>query len=276
MFSGNMIGQRPSFDAGIEGSVKTLLPAGIALYGTQLVFRGLSFDFLLMIFLVFLCLFGLTLLTSNVLNINSKLAILLSSGLSVCGASAIAVISPLIGARKEDTSIAIISVMMLGLTGMIFYPVLYDVFSLTTDEFIFLTGTTLPMLGQVKVAAGNISPTAMVSALEIKLIRISFLFFLVTIALFLSGKEEKRVRVPWFIMLFLVFAILANTGASLIVPVIDIFRSASSFLLSAGLAAIGFTVDFDYIIEEGTKPVGVVFISWGVTILLIYVVRNLF
>lgn len=275
IFTGNLIGMKDYFKGGVEGSIKVFLPAGIALYGTQLVFKGLNPGLLAGIFLVFVCLFGLTLLVSNVFSLGRKVSVLLASGLAVCGASAIAVISPLIGARREDTSISILSVMMLGLTGMIFYPGVYDLLSLTADEFTFLAGTTLPMLGQVRVAAGNVSSESLAAALEIKLVRISFLFFLVTIAILLSGKGERKVRIPWFVVLFGVFAVIVNF---LKVPdqVMQYCRTASSFLLSAGLAAIGFTVDFDSIIEEGIAPLGAVFTAWTVTVMLIFIARNLF
>lgn len=275
IFLGNMISIRDYFGKGVDAAIKVFLPAGIALYGTQLVFNELNPVLLLTIFLVFSSLFGLTLLVSNLFSINKKIAILLASGLAICGASAIAIISPLIGARREDTSISLISVMMLGLTGMIFYPILSDMFSLTSSEFNFLAGTTLPMLGQVKVAAFNNCPECVKGAIEIKLIRISFLFFLVTIAVFLSGKEEKKVRVPWFIILFIVLAFLVNLIEAL-APAVRYFKIASGFLLSAGLAAIGFSVDFDSIIDEGIAPLVTIFISWGVTVMMIYLVRNVF
>ncbi|MBI5639436.1 MAG: putative sulfate exporter family transporter [Nitrospirae bacterium] len=275
MFIGNLTGIRNAFEKGAERAVKILLPAGIGLYGTQLVFQGMNAGLLVSILLVFMSLFGFTLLTSYGFNVNRKLAILLASGLSICGASAIAVISPLIGARKEDTSIAIISLMMLGLTGMIFFPLVHDLFSLSNGEFIFLAGTTLPMLGQVKVAAGNVCPECVISALDIKLIRISFLLFLVTVSVAISGKKEKKVTIPWFIVVFFFFASAVNLF-DLPKSVMSYAKAASSFLLSAGLAAIGFSVDFNSIIEEGITPLGVITTSWVVTILLIYTIRNLF
>jgi uncharacterized integral membrane protein (TIGR00698 family) len=270
MFTGNLIGRKDYFMKGVEGSIKVFLPAGIALYGTQLVFKGLNPVLLAGIFLVFVFVFGLTLFASNLFGLNRKLSILLASGLAVCGASAIAIISPLIGARREDTSISILSVMMLGLTGMILYPVVYDLFSMTGGEYTFLTGTTLPMLGQVRVAAGNVSPEALAGAMEIKLVRISFLFFLVSIAVLLSGKEGKKVSIPWFVVLFGIFALIANF---LKVPgsIMQFCKTASSFLLSSALAAIGFTVDFDSIIEDGLTPLGVVFVSWIAAIIIIHI-----
>lgn len=275
MFIGNLFTRHDSLRSGIEGVISVLLPAGIALYGTQVGFSQMDGSLILLILLVFLALFGLTLLLARVFNINRKTAVLLASGLSVCGATAVAVISPLIGARREDTSVSIISLVMLGLTGMIFYPIISDLFSLTRGEFNFLAGTTLPMLGQVKVAAASACPECVDEAVKIKLIRISFLLFLVTAAIFLSGKEEKKVRVPWFILVFLAGAVVVNT-TGVLDPFLGQLKTLSGFCLSAGLAAIGYCVDFDAVIDEGITPLGVLFLAWGVVILMMYFIRNIF
>jgi uncharacterized integral membrane protein (TIGR00698 family) len=275
MLLGNVIVKRQYLEKGIELSIRIFLPIGIAMYGSQLVFSDLKLHFVLIIFIVFSGLFGLTFFVSKVFGLNKKLSILLASGLSICGASAIAVISPLIDSKREDTSISIISVMMLGLTGMIFYPILNDFLSLSTDEFSFLAGTTLPMLGQVKVVAGNVGQECLAMALKIKLIRISFLLFLVTIAIFLSGKEKRRVKIPWFIVVFILFSVMVNlTGVFL--PVTAYFKGLSTFFLSACLAAIGFSVDFNSIIEKGITPLAVIFASWGVIILIMFILMSLF
>ena len=275
MFFGNVLGDKEYFKNGIEAAIKIFLPLGIAFYGTQLSLKELNWGQILTIFLIFLALFGATLFVSRIFNLERKISILLASGLAVCGASAIAVISPLIGAKREDTSISLISVMMLGLTGMIFYPILYELLSLTKNEFAFFTGTTLPMLGQVRVAAGSVSPECVDAAIKIKLIRISFLFFLVTTAIFISGKEEKKVKVPWFIIVFIFFALFGNF-TKLLLPLSDYFRNMSGFFLTTALAAIGFSVDLDAIIEKGISPLATIFISWTVVIMIIYIVKSLF
>jgi uncharacterized integral membrane protein (TIGR00698 family) len=275
MLCGNAIGSRDYFEKGTESALKIFLPLGIALYGSQLVLDELQWGQLLSILLVFTALFGLTFLVARIFNVDRKVAVLLASGLSVCGASAIAVISPLIGARKEQTSISVISVMMLGLTGMIFYPILNDVLSLTHDEFNFLAGTTLPMLGQVKVAALNVCPECPSAAVKIKLIRVGFLFFLVTISIFFSGEREKKVKIPWFVIVFILLAVAVNVGNAL-APAAEYFAWTSSFCLSAALAAIGFSVDFDSVIEQGILPLGVIFFSWGLVVLVMYLIRSLY
>jgi uncharacterized integral membrane protein (TIGR00698 family) len=275
MLAGNMIGNRDYFERGTETALTFFLPLGIALYGSQLVLDALRWGQLLSIFFVFSALFGLTLLIAGIFGIERKAAVLLASGLSVCGASAIAVISPLIGAKREDTSVAVISVMMLGLTGMIFYPILNDVLSLTRGEFNFLAGATLPMLGQVKVAALNVCPECASAAVKIKLIRMSFLFFLVTASLFYSGNEGRRVNIPWFVIVFIVLAVGVNLSGAF-AHAAEYLKEASNFFLTAALAAIGFSVEFDSIIEQGVLPLGVISFSWGLVVLLMYLIRNLF
>jgi len=275
MLLGNIIAEKSYFEAGAGAALKVFLPVGIALYGSQLVFTGLHVLDVMKIFAVFIVLFVMTYMVARSFSITNVISILLASGLAVCGASAIAVISPLIGARKEDTSISIISVMMLGLAGMIFYPMIADILSLTNPEFNFFAGTTLPMLGQVKVAASTYCPECTPDAVIIKLIRISFLIFLVTLAVILSGKKEKRVTVPWFVIVFVALAVVFNF-ADRAMPFRSTFGVASSFFLSSALAAIGFSVDFDSIVEEGLYPLGAIFLSWSALILGIYLVRNLF
>jgi len=274
MLCGGLLAGKEAFAPGVERSLNICLPAGIALYGNQLVFKGLNISFVLEIFVITICLFVLTFLLGEVFNLDRKLSVLLSSGLSICGASAIAVISPLIGAKKLDISVSIISVVMLGLTGMIFYPLLAD-YLMSRSEFIFLAGTTLPMLGQVRVAAGGFGPEALAAATEIKLIRISFLLLFSAAAVLLSGREGTKMKFPWFMALFFLFAFLAN-AVSLPAPLNASLKIAGSFLLSAALAAIGFSVDVNSVLERGLTPLGIIFISWSFTIMLIYIVRSIF
>ncbi|RPI38296.1 MAG: putative sulfate exporter family transporter [Nitrospiraceae bacterium] len=274
MFIGNLIADQDMFQKGVDASIKIFMPVGIALYGTQLVIAELHWGVVFSIFAVFSGLFLLVLISSKLFGLSRNLSVLLAAGLSVCGASAIAVISPLIGAKKEDTSISILSVMMLGLAGMLFYPLLFDVFALTKDEFNFFAGTTLPMLGQVKVAASSVCPECLAVAVRIKLVRISFLIFVITLSIFLSGKEEKQVKVPWFIIVFVFFVVFCN-ATSVLNPFIRSLGVLSSFFLSAGLAAIGFSVDFDAIVKKGLTPLAVIFSSWLIMLFSIYLVRNI-
>ncbi len=274
MLIGNLVGSRDYFGPGLDVVIKALLPVGIALYGIQLSVTSLRPGLFISILLVFCALFFFTLLLSRVFRLNSSISLLLASGLSICGASAIAVISPLTKARREDTSIAILSVMMLGLVGMIFYPLTYFFIPLTNDDFNFFAGTTLPMLGQVKVAAATIGPASVETALQIKLVRVALLLILVPVLIIRQYREKRQISIPWFIIIFMSLSVLVNT-----VPAIrqlqETAKTIGTFCFSAGLAAIGFSVDFDAIIEEGMTPLGVIFAVWGVVLIAIYLFRNI-
>ena len=273
MLIANFINDKEIFDKGLAFALKVFLPAGIALYGAQLSFTGTEPILLFSVIATTIGLFALTYCIARGLGLTKNMGLVLSTGLSVCGASAIAVVSPLIGARKEETSISLIVVMVLGLVGMIFYPLLTDILMLNKNEFAFLSGATLPMLGQVKTVASTAGPEALALALKLKLTRISCLIFIPIVAMILSGKENKF-YVPWFIVVFIALAIGVNTikGAEIIMGLAE---PASKFLLASALASIGLSVDFDSIAEEGTKPLLAVFLSWGIVILLLYLVFSI-
>ncbi len=273
MVIGNIINRRSAMESGMDFGTRVLLPVGIALYGMQLSVSAIQPALVFSIFLVFSALFVGTLLLSRVFSLGSNLSLLLASGLSICGASAIAIISPLIGAKREETSISILSVMMLGLFGMIFYPLLYEFFLLSKEEFNFFTGTTLPMIGQVRVAAGNICPECLDSALQIKLVRVAFLFFVLPIVAFKAGGTQANIKIPWFAVIFLMLAILVNT-APLVRQLQDISRTVSTLCIAAGLGAIGYNVDFDAIVQEGMTPLVVILAVWAVVLILIYLLRS--
>lgn len=274
MVLNNLLGNKDIFRKGADTAISIILPLGIALYGTQLSLTGMRTGLFLSICMIFILLFGVTLLLAHIFHLNEKIAVLLASGIAVCGASAIAIISPLIGSKREDTSVSILSVMMLGLIGMIFYPMVYDFFPFTKEEFGFFAGTTLPMIGQVKVAAGNVGPDLVSTALQIKLVRVAFLIVLIPLVMLVSNRGERRITVPWFVVAFVIVSFLANMLPQFS-GLFEWGRTLSTFFLSAGLTAIGLSVDFESVVDEGLAPFGVIFVSWLSIVVTIFLFRNI-
>ncbi|MBI4691452.1 MAG: putative sulfate exporter family transporter [Nitrospirae bacterium] len=272
MLFANLIREKNFLDDGIAFSLKIFLPAGIALYGTQLSFVRIEPKLWFYVIAVTVTLFLLTYFISKGVGLSKNIMILLSTGLSICGASAIMIVSPIIGAKKEEISISVIVIMVLGLSGMIFYPLLTDIMVLNKDEFAFLSGTTLPMMGMVKAAAVRAGQDALAVALNIKLIRISCLIFLPVVSLILLGK--KNFHIPWFIAVFIVLAIGMNIIKETKI-IKEVAEYASKFFLSSALAAIGLSVDFDSIMENGTKPLMAIFLSWGIVVLFLYLIFSI-
>ncbi|GBD98713.1 hypothetical protein BMS3Abin07_00739 [bacterium BMS3Abin07] len=270
MIIANLFNDRQFLDKGIKMSLKIFLPIGIALYGAQLSVSHISPYYWPAVMIVFLSMFFLIYFVSGTVGVDRRLGVLLATGFSVCGASAIAIVSPLIGAKNEETSLSVIVVMMFGLIGMVLYPIFGDLLSLSNDAFAFITGTTLPMLGQVKVTAAGYSNESYRLAVNFKLLRMSMLIFIVTVAILLSPAKGRRFYVPWFVIVFIVLAVLVNLFH--FQRFSEYAGYISKFSLSTALAAIGLSVDFDYIAEGGFRPLFIIGVSWVIVVSVIYLV----
>lgn len=270
MLLSNVLANRERLQKGIDIMLRFFLPVGIALYGTQLTFgNNVAYKTWLYVIAVFVLSFAITFFISRLFGLPEKLAALLSSGFAICGASAIVIISPLIGAKREDTSISIISIMVMGLLSVVFYPVLWADMGLTAREFAFFSGATIPMLGQVKITARSAGADVLSLALTVKLMRISMLLFLAVGMLIFMGRGGRRFYIPWFMVAFVSLALLTNFAAPA-ASLPQICEPVSKFFLSSALAAIGLSVDFDSITEKGPRPLITVLLSWIAMLFILY------
>ncbi len=251
----NLFETGTGFDRGIGRALKCFLPIGISLYGFQLRFeRGLSIEGIWALYGVFLMILVLGLLvTRRLFPLSQNASILISSGLSVCGATAIAVISPAIGARREETSVSILAVMTGGIIYTILYPLLKDAGLIGEGYFAFLTGSTLPMLGLVKAAASQVDGGVLGLAVKYKFLRIASLVFMVALAVLFSGIRKGFLKVPWFMILFIVFALMTNFIAIPPEVVRGLGKTATLFL-TLTLTAIGLRTDLGAVVEMGLRP----------------------
>jgi uncharacterized integral membrane protein (TIGR00698 family) len=273
MLVSNLVGDRIMLEKGRDLVIRIFLPVGISLYGAQIMFADTDVRLLPAVLAIFVFIFCLTFLISKGFGLGRDLSLLLGTGMSVCGASAIAVVAPILNARKEDTSISIISVMTIGLTGMLIYRFMPDIIGFSPWKFAFLTGTTLPMFGQVRVASATMGQESLLWASNIKLIRISALALVAALAVMISSKEKKRPVIPWFMVVFFAMAVAVNVS-EWFASYKGVLEPISKFSLTTALASIGLSLDFDSITEGGTVPLYAVCLSWGIFVLTIYLVLS--
>ncbi len=249
----NLLEGREWLIKGTSTAIRIFLPVGIATYGFQLKAKiGLDYRDALMVLTVFAMIFFLTFLLSRLLKIKLSAAILLAIGSSICGASAIAVTSSAINADEKDTSSSVLSIMTAGLLLMIFYLMLPEFVSLGQEKLSFLFGSTLPMLGLVKVIASNLDTEYYNRALAIKYFRIFTLFFMVPVAMAIARIEGKKIRIPVFMWFFFVFVLLANI---VIIPdnIDNILSMFSGLCLTITLSAIGLQTSLDSVSTLGFR-----------------------
>jgi len=269
MLVANMLDDRSIVQGGIDLSLRVFLPLGIALYGLQLNISHVGAGMLPGAFGVFVAMFVVCYFISRGIGLERPLCLLLSTGMAVCGASAIIVLASIIGARREDTSISVLSVITVGLTGMIFYRTFPDVLGMDAAKFAFFSGATLPMLGQVKVAASAMGREAVEMALNFKLVRIASLAIVAGLALVLYHKKDRSFHLSWFMAAFFAFAIGVNVSGYF-AALGELMKPVTSVLLAIALAAVGLSINFDSVTEKGWGPLIAVFLSWGIVVMAVY------
>lgn len=267
---GNLLGPYENFRPGILLAQRIFIPLGIILYGTQMDVRPLqTYGIDRVLYILLMVLVGLLTIVwiSRKLGISRKICLLLSAGSAICGASAIMVLSPVIKAEREDTSISLLSITVVGLSGVILYPLMQEIASLPKELYALFCGSTLNQLGQVKAAASFIGRDVVDMAIPVKFLRISTLLPIAVAYSLIAGREDKKIYVPWFIVGSIVVAVLAN-----VVPGLHAHREAIApyvaFPFSIALAGIGLSVDIESIIDVGPKPLLAAFLGWIVLIAL--------
>jgi uncharacterized integral membrane protein (TIGR00698 family) len=208
-----------------------------------------------------------------------KLAVLVACGNSICGNSAIAAIAPVIGAKKEHVVSSIAFTAILGVVVVLGLPLLIRPLALNNYQYGVLAGLTVYAVPQVLAAAFPVSILSGQVGTLVKLVRVLMLgpvvmFFALTHrreAEATNGGTRPRFQitrfVPWFIIGFLLLAILRSAGtmpASWVNPT----RALSGWLTVGAMAALGLGVDLKAISKVGPRVITTVTGSLVVLIVL--------
>ncbi len=254
---------------------------GIVLIGACLDFRNIASDcpeMLLVIVITMSVGFFAIYYLAKVFGLPQRLSILLAVGTTICGGSAIAVTSPLIKAREEETSYAIGTIGLWGLVAIVLYPKLFRLLNLPGIDEVFgvFAGTAIHSTPQVVGAGFIFSQIAGETATAVKLVRNTFIAPLAFIvALWHSWHARRRsdgsetetaVKVnwvkafPWFLFGYFVMAGLRTYGV-FTEQGIGFFNQTGRFLILVGMAGIGLNTRFSAFKGIGVKPLVVGFIG---------------
>lgn len=216
-----------------------------------------------------------------------RLVTLIGVGTSICGVSAIAALSPGIGAGDEETAYAVATITLFGLLATVLYPMLAALLfnGDTVATGIFL-GVAIHDTSQVTGAAFLYQdyfadPAVVDVATVTKLLRNSLMLIVVPALSYSHNRNagskrrqpqgaSARVPVPWFVVGFVLLTLVRAAGDygaasesarafALLEPVLwnSIIRggqSVSSFLIVAALGAVGMNTPFSVFGGLGVKP----------------------
>ena len=201
------------------------------------------------------------------IGLGEKLGLLLGVGGAICGASAVVAADSVVQAERRDTALALGIITLLGTIGILLYPLLHGAFGL--GEFVYgvWDGASLHEMAQVVAAGFGVSDEAARVATVVKLARIALLAPVVLGLSWMLRRKHAAVGqahvapVPWFLVLFVIFAAINSTGW-LPKSWLDPIRRGDLWLLAIGMAGVGLQTGFADIRDAGWKPLLAGTLQW--------------
>jgi uncharacterized integral membrane protein (TIGR00698 family) len=221
---------------------KKLLRVGIVLLGFSVSFASITALGLPLIAVVAGSLVGTLVFTTWLgrrVGLSAPRALLIGTGFSICGASAIAGMEDTAGADEEDVTVSIAMVTLFGTLALVLLPLLQGPLGLTDLQFGMWAGASVHEVGQVVAAASPAGAAVVAVAVVVKLTRVVMLAPVVAAVSIMqrmgssagSAGKGRTALVPLFVLGFLACVALRSTG---VVP-----ASALDWIGHVQVAALG-------------------------------------
>lgn len=262
-----------SFRPGLRFSAKRVLRAGIVMLGFRLSLGELGElgprSLAAVVVVVIATFFGTQWLAQR-LGLSRSLGLLMATGYSICGASAIAAVEPFADADEEEVAYSIALVTLCGTLAIAVLPAIGALLGMADGEFGGWVGASVHDVGQVVAAASTHGSAALAVAVIVKLTRVAMLAPLLAFVAISSRRRKgdhstddapRPPILPLFIVLFLGAVALRSTG---VVPVewLAHIKTAETILLGMGLVGLGSNVDLRKLRAVGGTPLVLGLASW--------------
>ncbi|MGW2230409.1 YeiH family protein [Streptomyces formicae] len=265
--------------AGLTFAAKRLMRVGIVLLGLKLSLDdvlGLGWASVAMVLSVVAATFFGTWWLGRRMGLRGDQPLLIATGYSICGASAIGAVSEVSESDERDTATSVALVTLCGTLAIAVLPLLQGPLGLTDPEFGRWVGASVHDVGQVVATAQTAGSGALGDAVLVKLMRVALLAPLVA-AVALSVRARTRAGagegqtaatgtkkpplVPLFVVGFLAMVALRTMG---VLPggAIDVAQTAQELLLAAALFGLGSAVDLPSLTRTGGRVAALGLCSW--------------
>ena len=211
------------------------------------------------------------------LGIVGDLRTLIGVGTGICGASAIAAVTPVIGAASADVAYAVSTIFLFNITAVLAFPALGHLLGLSQHSFGLFAGTAVNDMSSVVAASTTYGNAAANYAVVVKLTRT---LLIIPISLGLAALVARRARVadtelvaapvaqrsplagslarvgrlvPWFLIGFLLVA-AANTVGLVPAGTHHALQEISVFLITVALSSIGLSTNLRSFARTGPRP----------------------
>ena len=212
-------------------------------------------------------------LLAKLLKIESDLAHLISSGTSICGGSAIAAVSSVIQAKPRTISVSLGVVFFLNSLALFIFPIVGHYLHMSQHQFGLWAAVAIHDTSSVVGAAMSYGEEALRVATTVKLARSLWIIPVSLLSIFLFRTRNGKIKIPWFILLF-VLAILLNSYLQLPPVLTRSITGISKRLLIVTLFLVGSSLSLEDIRRTGFKPflLGIslwIFISIGALVYIL-------
>ena len=214
------------------------------------------------------------------LGVNGNLRTLIGVGTGICGASAIAAVTPVIGAVGVDVAYAISTIFLFNVSAVLAFPIIGHLLGMSQHAFGLFAGTAVNDMSSVVATATTYGHAAASYAIVVKLTR-TLLIIPISLGLAaLTPRLERRAAspdstgqnnesdtetvasrpririgrlVPPFLIGFLIVA-AANTIGLIPGGLHPTLSQVSIFLITVALSAVGLSTDLAGLRRAGRRP----------------------
>ena len=176
------------------------------------------------------------------MHIGAGTAHLISSGTAICGGSAIAAVGPVIGATDEEMSVSLGTVFILNSIALFLFPAVGAALHLSQAQFGVWSAIAIHDTSSVVGAAAAYGADALQVATTVKLTRALWIVPLTLATAFAFRRRAARVAIPWFILFFVLAAVIRTYAPgpeivwNTIVQIARIGLTVTLFLIGSALS----------------------------------------
>lgn len=264
---------RPALHPGTHGASHRLLRIAVVLLGLQLGLPqlvDLGLGGLVVVIMTVAITFVGTQLLGRALRIPRARALLVATGFSICGASAVAAMADVADGDEDDTAVAIALVTLCGSLAIVLLPLLRGPLGLDPSDFGRWVGASVNDVGQTVATADRV-PGALTTAVVVKLSRVALLAPLVAGVGLVARRRTRQAGgatparrppiVPLFVVGFLAAIGVTSTG---LVPVdaLEVAQHVQEVLLVAALVGLGTGIHISTLRRTGGRALVLALASW--------------
>lgn len=267
-------GLRPALSGvlapGLKFASRTLMRLGIVLLGLKLSLldiAALGWRAIALVVLLVLATFAFTYGLGRLLRLPGREPLLIATGFSICGASAIGAMAGVTKASEKEQATPVALVTLCGTLAIAVLPALWQPLGLSAAQFGHWVGASVHDVGQVVATAQIAGASALAIAVVVKLTRVLMLAPMVAVA---AAVERRRgvaggarpAIVPLFVAGFLA-AVLLRTFVPLPEFGLDAADVLQSWLLAVALFGLGTAVRLGPLLRTGWRALVVALTSWA-------------